>query len=135
MVEISQQLLDDLALATGKIIKSYTLHPINEELWDVDADSGDNNIDFDAIAAGRLAIITAISALDVDNSPSLVQLGPVSGGNLLKHKSKTSPTANESVVFAGQLILAEGEFIRAHFEGVTANDDLYAFVNGYWITI
>ena len=135
MVEIPPELLAKLENATIKVIKSYTVHPINDELMKPKAAAGAHNLDRAKVEVGRLEIITSIAAIDVNSSPTVVRLGVYDGNLEYWHKSKTSPTANETVLYTGMLTLGEGDRIRGRFEGVTLNDDLYVFINGYWINL
>lgn len=124
-----------IALATAKVIKSYTLYPVNEHLYDASPSGTSKNLDQDPVDAGRLMIVTSVAAVPTTNAGDAVKIGVVSGGTPFWHKITQSPTADESTVFAGQLILAEGEYIRGRFEYTTAPDSLDLYINGYWIEV
>jgi len=135
MAEITEELITKLALSTAKVIKSYTLYPVNEYLTDIAPSGTEKDLDQDPLDAGRLMIITSIAAVPETAGGDAIKIGVVSGGTPFWHKIKQSPTADESVVFAGQLILAENEFIRGRFEYTSAPSALDLYINGYWIEV
>ncbi|KKM03924.1 hypothetical protein LCGC14_1769500 [marine sediment metagenome] len=135
MAEITEELITKLAVATAKVIKSYTLYPVNEHLFDIAPSGTSKNLDMDAVEAWRLMILTSIVAVPTTAGGDAIKIGVVSGGTPFWHKIKQSPTADESVVFAGQLILAEGEYIRGRFEYTSAPSQLDLYINGYWIEV
>ena len=59
-------------------------------------------------------------------------------GYMREHKHhiltcQTVTTAENSVEYVGQVVLFEGDYIRAISENATAADSIYLFANGYKI--
>ncbi len=135
MAEITTELLARLSEATLKVIKSYTLYPVNEFEYKITPTGTEWNIDFDAVGTGKLMVITSIAGIPVTAAGDAIKIGVVNGGTPYWHKVDQAPAADTSTVFSGQLILAEAEFIRVRFEYTSAPDSLEAYVNGYWIYV
>ncbi len=135
MAEITDELLARISEATLKVIKSYTLYPVNDYLFEESPGGTSFNVDFDPVENGKLMIITSIVGIPKTNAGDAIKMGIVSGGTPFWHKSDQSPVADGSSVFTGMLMLAERELIRVRFEYTTIPDRLDAYINGYWIYV
>jgi hypothetical protein len=104
---------------------------IAERVSDLTADAGTNNLDSTAVPAGSVYVIQSVAAVDVDNAPTLIQIlsqGTAVYGFL---NEDVSPAADRALIWTGAITLKEGDYIRGHFEGVTANDDIVLDVWGF----
>jgi len=135
VVEVPQLLINRLQTASQKVINSYTLNPINDEFFDAAPAGTAKNLDSAVVDAGRIEIITSIAALPETNAGDKILIGVVSGDTALWHKIDSSPTADETVRFSGQLVLSEGMFVRARFEYTTLPTQLKMVRSGWWISV
>lgn len=94
-----------------------------------------DDVDFPGVPEGYILILTDVSAIDEDNSPTTVRFKMVKNGSETTFRSASSPTAGASTDFAGMVFLQPGDFVRVTFTGATANDDLLATLNGYLVRV
>jgi hypothetical protein len=134
MVEVPQSLITRLQSAALKVINAFTLNPINDEFFDASPTGTSKNLDSPTVEAGRIEIITSIAGLPSTNAGDKISIGVVSGGAEYWHTINSSPTADETVRFSGQLILSEGMFVRVKFEYTTAPTELKMVRSGWWVS-
>jgi len=96
-------------------------------------DTTSQDLDTGRLSPGWIYVITNITALEEGTKPTLVQIGYVRTGHFIRLTSQTPSNNNDSVDYVGQVILHEGDIIRARFKGATASDTIYLYVNGYKI--
>ena len=91
------------------------------------------DLDTGRLGPGWIYVATNITAIEEGTKPTTIRLGYVRTGHFHRLKIETPANNNDSVDYVGQLILREGDQIRARFKGATASDTIYLYVNGYKI--
>ena len=144
------QLIDDLRAALGSVntddlqvdVKTYP--GVNallnipfgyndryaEEVSNLNAAAGWNDLLGTAVPAGEVWVVTAIAGVN-SNRACTIQIGARGGAIDVYAISTTSAGALLWVAAAPQLILKEGDKIVGSFGGCTAGDDIYLRASGY----
>jgi len=91
------------------------------------------NLDLEPLEPGWLYIVNNLVGLETGSTPTRIALGYVRTGRFYIMEKSAPAAANSTVEYTGQLILHEGDVIRAQFIGATASDTIEIFVNGYKI--
>ena len=91
------------------------------------------DLDTGRLSPGWIYVITNITAIEEGTKPTTIRLGYVRSGHFNRLTIQTPANNNDSVDYVGQVILREGDIIRAQFKGATAGDTIYLYVNGYKI--
>ena len=95
-----------------------------------------DTLDTTPVPAGYIHVVTSLSAFNATNAFSRLQVITLTGTSTGPHSiDQTNPTAGTAYNWSGSLVLKEDDYIRAHFDGNTANDDLYLRVWGYKMKI
>ena len=129
MKEETESLIQE---AMKSIIRMNSWDPVTLMKEDeLAADGAEDTLQTDQIPSGWLYVINHISAYEEGTRVSAsLQLGFVSGGiyHILK---KEKPEEDMTTHWDGQIILREGDYIKAIFTNTTSGDDLYLYANGY----
>lgn len=96
-------------------------------------DTTTQNIDSEPVEHGWIHVITNIVGLETGTKATTVALGYVNAGKFHIMHKETPATNNDSAEYVGQIILTEGDIIRAEFKGATEGDTAELFANGYKI--
>ena len=107
----------------------------HDEAWTLTADAGDNTRDFPRLGPNRLMVVTHMSVHDVNNAPTYIRLGFWNRTRYVWVHIQPAPLVLETVEFNGELVLTEDMWAAVQLNGVTANDDIYGLIQGYWIEI
>jgi len=91
------------------------------------------DLDLDVLEPGWIYAINNICAYETPTGTPQVKLGFVREHQFHRLTSQTVAAAENSVDYLGQILLMEGDKIRARFEGATTTDTIYLFANGYKI--
>lgn len=141
-MELTEEQKQDLLEKIGNALKVIDLlgrfldiRTITPEEINLAATAGTNDLKFDRVQPGRIQVITDFAAFDDTSSPTRVRLGYYNGHREQWHQGVPAPLTSEAVRFSGQLVLFEGQYPIARFEGATSGDDLYAFINGFEILV
>lgn len=120
--------------AMKSIIKMNSWDPITLSKEDESAaDAAEDTLQTDPVPSGWIYILNHISAYEEGTQVSAsLQLGFVSGGiyHVLK---KEKPDEDMTAHWDGQIILREGDYVKAIFTNTTSGDNLKLFANGYRI--
>lgn len=133
--DIPQERIDAIAYAADL----ETLRINRWSLFDLYKDkegslsTGTEDLDSDIMQTGFIYIITNITGLETGTKPTTVSLGYTRGGVYHILTKQTPANNNDSVDYVGQLVLREGDAIRARFKGATTGNTIELFVNGYKI--
>lgn len=98
------------------------------------ADSGTNDLKFETIKSGRMLVLQHLSGYDDSNNPTRVRVGYWNGHRLNWLNAALAPGIGVPVVHNQEVRLREGMYPVVRFEGATSGDDLYATLNGYWLS-
>ena len=101
-----------------------------EEVSNLNAAAGWNDLLGTAVPAGEVWVVTAIAGVN-SNRACTIQIGARGGTIDVYAISTTSAGALLWVAAAPQLILKEGDKIVGSFGGCTAGDDIYLRASGY----
>lgn len=82
---------------------------------------------------GFVYIITSIVGINTTDAAHQVKVGYIDGVTDIVLESATVANVGDSVSFAGQVMLKEGDVIFAEFLAAGASDNLQLNVNGYRI--
>lgn len=132
-VEIVQQNPADMRVGDhGYIAAAWQKQPlqlgfsdtISGQVYDVDAPAGTNSLNSTTVPAGEIWVINVISIVDLDNAPSLMQIGVTVGGISPYLITVTTPVAGLWEVWKGSVVLAEGDRIFSNLFAVTLNDSI-----------
>jgi len=119
-----------------------SLETIRINRWDVfslykdkegSLDTTTQDLDFERLEPDYIYIITNMTAVCTGTGTPQIALGYERSGMFHIKTKQTVANAEDSVDYAGQIILREGDIIRARLEGATANDTAEFFVDGYKI--
>lgn len=91
----------------------------------LDAAAGSNLLEGDAVPAGEYWRVQSVQARDVNSICTNIDLTPLVNSIGLVLHQQASPGAATWVIWTGEIILSEGDKVRADFSGVTLHDDLY----------
>jgi len=80
-----------------------------------------------------LYVITHVSAIERTTAPTRIELCVVRGGREYLVTATDPGTADISVDFAGQIIVAPGDSLRAKFVGGTSADEISMDIHGYTV--
>ena len=133
MAEFTEEQIKQIAGVAKALDAALRRYERFEEPFELTASAGDNTFEGQRVKAGRILVITHISAYDVNNAPTYIRLGYWNRTRFAWPRIVPAPLVLETVEFNGELYLQEGMWPAIQFNGATANDDLYALVEGYWI--
>ena len=102
-----------------------------EQVTNLNASTGDNWLNGSVVPAGEIWVVTAATASNEDAACARIQMFIYDGAKHYAMGSVTNPVADQSLVFAGQVILNPGNRFVVRMRGVTAGNDLYFDINGY----
>jgi len=96
-------------------------------------DTTAQNLDLKQLEPGWIYAINNICAYEATAGTPQIKIGFVREHQFNRLTSQTVANAEDSVDYVGQILLMDGDKIRARFEGATATDTIYLFANGYKI--
>ena len=99
------------------------------------ADSGTNDLKFEQVKSGRVLVVEHLSGFDDTTSITRIRVGYWNGHRLNWLNAALAPGIGVPVVHNQEVRLREGMYPVVRFEGATSGDDLYATLNGYWLSI
>lgn len=91
------------------------------------------NLDTKKMKGSYIYIINNITAVEEGTKPTTIRIGFVRGSHFHRLTIQTPANNNDSVEYVGQVILREGDRIRAQYCGATAGDTIHLYANGYKI--
>ena len=91
------------------------------------------NLDSEPFKTGWIYVVNNITAIEEGTKPTTIRLGFVRTGHFHRLTIQTPANNNDSVDYTGQLILREGDIIRAQYKVATTGDTIYLYWNGYKI--
>lgn len=112
------------------LIWGYSDRYVDSET-DLSADAGTNNLSLTAVPAGEVWKVTSISAFDATSDITTLTLSVILGAVTHYLKVEAITVASQLVLWSGELILKEGDYVGAAFYGCTALDDLYLTACGF----
>lgn len=96
-------------------------------------DTTTQNLDTKKLRGSYIYIINNITGVEEGTKPTTIRLGFVRGSHFNRLTIQTPANNNDSVEYVGQVILREGDRVRAQFKGATAADTIHLYANGYKI--
>lgn len=135
MAELSQDQIAEVVRAARLISRNLNRGLRAEGEQNVDAAAGTNDLMFDRVEQGRQLTIEHLSGRDDTNAPTRIRVGYSDGVTNHWLHTVPAPLTTESVAFNGSVTIGEGLYPIVRIEGATANDDLYAILNGYWTNL
>lgn len=96
---------------------------------------GTNDLVFGQIDPGRLMVVTHLSGYNDVSACTRIRVGYYNRHRMVWIRTVPAPLITETVEFNGRIRLYEGMYPVVRFEGCTADDDLYATLNGYWTKV
>lgn len=132
-MELTQEQLEMIVKVAGALETSLRKYLRYEEEIELIADAGDNTREWDRVKGNRILVITHMSAYDVNSACTYIRLGYWNRSRYVWSRIVPAPLVLETVEFNGELYLQEGMWPVVQWNGATANDDLYALVQGYWV--
>ena len=96
-------------------------------------DTTTQNLDTKKLKGSYIYIINNITGVEDGTKPTAIRIGFVRGSHFHRLTIQTPAANNDSVEYIGQVILREGDRIRAQFWGATAADTIHLYANGYKI--
>ena len=133
MAELTQEQLELITRAAGALDMAFRRYLRYEEEIELTGDAGDNTKEWPRVKGDRILVITHMSAYDAISAPTFIRLGHWNRTRFVWARIVPAPLVLETVEFNGELVLQEGMWPVVQWNGVTANDDLYALVEGYWV--
>jgi len=109
-------------IVTGQVVNSDTI-------------AGNVALTSSAVPAGRVWVITAISAMNVISGNTRIQTGAVHDGGYALFQCVPNTVVYQMVVWGGQLFLDVADVITAIFTGCTLHDDIRLYYSGYAMTV
>jgi len=105
--------------------------PYQERVVNLSAGAGSNALNGSVVPADELWVVTTMVAYNVNTDPSEIYLGLNDGATNHLVERVLAPGVDTPVVWSGHMYMQQGDRAKAYFGGCTANDDLYAFFQGY----
>ena len=96
-------------------------------------DTTAQDLELEQLQPGWIYAINNICAYETPTATPQIKIGFVRGHQFHRLTSQTVAAAENSVDYVGQVLLMEGDKIRARFEGATEGDTIYIFATGYKI--
>jgi len=93
--------------------------------------AGDVTVNFTAVADGEVWVVCDVFMLSRQANYTIVTLSVRSGGTNYNLTIQGNPGAWRSAEFHGNVVMKEGDFIRAVYSGAALNDDFITCVTGY----
>ncbi len=106
---------------------------VAETVSEQNAAAGSNHLTSSAVPAGKVWVITHISAHDDDNNVTHIGIDVNHDGRSIIVKWRGATAADVTVDWDGHLFLDAGDYISVWFWGVTAGDAIVMNVFGYQI--
>lgn len=97
--------------------------------------AGNNTLTFSTVGAGEIWVVTGFSAFCAQTNITRVELRASVGGTAIRIKQAPYGTANQTVDWAGVLVLKEGDELTVLFTACSLNDDIFASAWGYKMSI
>ena len=91
---------------------------------DANADAGYNNVHGDAVPAGKIWVLTCVSAWNDTSASTRISIGVYDGSATAWAKSLEGPAADQVLTLETHLVLGAGSFVEGHYYGCTAGDDI-----------
>lgn len=88
------------------------------------ASTGTNTLNGDSVPAGEIWIVQAISANEATNAPSSLELQVVVNGIAIPLFTETVFAAGKFSNWSGEVVLSEGDNVRAVYGGSTSGNAL-----------
>ena len=133
MAEFTEEQIKQIAGVAKALDAALRRYERYEEPFELTADASDNTFNGQRVGNNRILVVTHMSAYDVNNAPTYIRLGYWNRTRNVWPVIEPAPLVLETVEFNGELYLQEGMWPVIQFNGATANDDLYALVQGYWV--
>ena len=96
-------------------------------------DTTTEDLELEQLQPGWIYAINNICAYETPTGTPQVKIGFVRSHQFHRLTSQTIGAAENSADYVGQVLLMEGDKIRARFEGATEGDTIYLFATGYKI--
>ncbi len=103
--------------------------------FEVDVAAGNRTLTFSTVDPGEIWVVTGISAHCVQDNPSRVEFRVSVGGAAIRVKQQAYGVASDTVNWAGELVLKQGDEVTVMFLACVAGDDIYASAWGYKMLI
>lgn len=97
--------------------------------------AGSSTLDFAAVPADTIWIVTSVSARYVGTVPGNIYVSVVSGAAAAVLFAQASPASNIIYDRQGWFVLFPGDVFRIGVNGATLNDDLAGWIAGYKMTL
>lgn len=107
----------------------------SERKLDLSATAPDDFLSTTPVVAGQLYVAEAISIRWTGTTCTLTQIQITDGADFIILNEDTAPTSGDWLSWSGKLTLSEDDVIKAVFQGLTANDNIYLRVWGYKMKI
>jgi len=134
MAEMTEQEKNYLVLSALETIRLYQYMPFNLRYFKPPSLSITlETLYSDYFKEGYLHIVQSICAVEIGAGTPQIKIGINDRGTKLIFTSGTPAAAENSVDYIGQLLVPGGCRIFADFEGATATDTAYLYINGYRI--
>jgi len=98
-------------------------------------DTTTQNLDVTLLEPDSIYVMTNLTGLGTGTKPTTVALGYIRTDKFMILTKQTPANNNDSVDYVGQVILREGDMLRAEFKGATEGDTIELFANGYYIKL
>jgi len=96
---------------------------------------GDRSVTFSTVPAGEVWVVESFAAWSAQTDVDAIYLKAHCDGADLSLASRGFTTEHRSVELPNRIILKEGDYLWALFEGCSLNNDIYASANGYKMKI
>ena len=100
----------------------------------VKAGAGTETLDSSAVPAGKMWVITAITAYNNDANMTKLVLGRLTEANTYRLKLKKDPLQYDGIDWQGSVVLKADDKIRSIHTGGAAGNNIWLYINGYEIT-
>ena len=97
--------------------------------------SGTNNLKRDPVPVGMGEVILYVGVIDETTAYTRLRIGRESLGKFFPMYEESNPVANELYWPREKIYIREGERLMAELTGVTANDILKMYIQGYRVRI
>ncbi|MCK4722489.1 MAG: hypothetical protein KAT75_04255 [Dehalococcoidia bacterium] len=133
MAEFTEAQIKEIVQSARMLDQAVRRYQRYEESFDLHADAGDNTVDGSRVKPDRILVITHMWAYDATSAPTYIRLGYWNRVRYVWVHIEPAPLVLETVEFHGELCLQEDMWPAIQGNGITALDDIYGGVMGYWV--
>jgi len=134
-MELTEDQIKKMVDAAGLVSRSLDESMRADDEVIADADAGTNDLKFEVVKPKRQMILEHLVGYNETSACTRIRVGYWNGHSLNWLNTQPAPLTTETVGIGVRIRLREGMYAIIRFEGCTADDNIHAALNGYWIKL